>query len=121
MSRLFKTRTFSRWMRRTGLEDEALKAAVVEMEAGLVDADLGGCLLKKRVPLGNRGKRGGARTIVATRFSGSWFFVFGFGKNERASIEKDELRALQEVAVTLLALGDDELAEAVSVGELLEV
>ena len=54
-------------MRKSGLSDDALSAAVSEMASGLVDADLGGYLVKKRVPLPGKGKRGGARTIVATK------------------------------------------------------
>lgn len=48
---MFKTRTFARWSRKAGLGDAALRAAVDEMAAGLVDADLGGRVYKKRVPL----------------------------------------------------------------------
>lgn len=53
-------------MRKTELTDSALCAAVLEMAQGLVDADLGGGVVKKRVGLAGRGKRGGVRTLVAT-------------------------------------------------------
>jgi len=66
MRRVFKTRHFARWVRKTDLTDDALCKAVSEMAAGLVDADLGGGVLKKRVALPGRGKSGGARTLVAT-------------------------------------------------------
>ena len=66
MRRVFKTRHFSRWMRKTELTDSALCAAVSEMAAGLIDADLGGGAVKKRVALPGRGKSGSARTLVAT-------------------------------------------------------
>ena len=66
MRRVFKTRHFSRWMRKTELSDSALADAVNEMARGLIDADLGGGLVKKRLGLAGRGKRGGARTLVAT-------------------------------------------------------
>ena len=49
MTRLFKTRNFTRWMRKTDLSDELLYAAVGEMELGLIDADLGGGVVKKRI------------------------------------------------------------------------
>jgi hypothetical protein len=65
MRRVFKTRHFSRWMRKTDLTDVALCAAVVEMAAGLVDADLGGGIVKKRVALPSRGKSGSVRTLIA--------------------------------------------------------
>ncbi len=67
MRRVFKTRHFSRWLRKSDLTDAALCAAVSEMVAGLIDAEWGGDVLKKRVALPGRGKRGGARTLVATR------------------------------------------------------
>ena len=61
MERILKTNHFARWMRKSGLTDAALCAAVAEMVAGLVDADLGGGVVKKRVGLPGRGKRGAPR------------------------------------------------------------
>jgi len=109
MRRIFKTRYFVRWMRKTGLTDKALCMAVSEMESGLIDADLGGGVVKKRVSLPGRGKRGSARTLVATNKGKRWFFVFGFEKNERANISKKELEALQNIATDLLRLNSNQL------------
>jgi len=91
------------------------------MVQGLIDADLGGKVVKKRVGLAGRGKRGGARTLVATNKGNRWFFVFGFEKNERANIGDDELEALQEIAEQLLARTGRQLDEAVKDGSLLEI
>ncbi len=118
---MFRTRTFSRRMRKAGLSDEVLRKAVDEMVNGLVDADLGGHVVKKRVALSGQGKRGGARTIVATKLADRWFFLFGFGKNERANIDKDELKFLQEVAKELLEFDERQLATALMTGEIMEV
>lgn len=87
----------------------------------LVDARLGGQLVKKRVALQGRGKRGGARTIVATNLADKWFFLYGFNKNERDNIRPDELRMLQEVAGDLLAFDDDQLTRACAAGEIVEL
>jgi len=62
-------------MRKVGVSDGALSAAVDEMARGLVDADLGGHLVKKRVALPGQGKRGGVRMIVATTMGECWFFL----------------------------------------------
>ena len=91
------------------------------MQQGLVDADLGGYVVKKRVALPGQGKRGGARTLVATQLASRWFFLYGFSKNERANIDKDELKALQEMAKELLALSDANIAIALEAGEMTEV
>ncbi len=121
MKGVFKTRHFSRWMRKTELTDNALCAAVAEMAQGLIDADLGGGVVKKRIGLAGRGKRGGARTLVATNKGNRWFFVYGFEKNDRANIADDELEALKDIAAQLLARTGRQLDEAVEDGSLQEI
>lgn len=121
MMRVFKTKHFSRWMRKTELTDQSLCEAVAEMSRGLIDADLGGGVVKKRVGLAGRGKRSGARTLVATNKGTRWFFVFGFEKSERANITADELAALQEVAADLLGRTASALDTAVQDGALQEI
>ena len=56
MRRVFKTRHFSRWLKKSDLTDAALCQAVNEMVADLIDADLGGDIVKKRVALPGRGR-----------------------------------------------------------------
>ena len=119
--RIFETRYFSRWMRKTDLTDKALCAAIAEMMLGLIDGDLGGGIIKKRIGLAGRGKRGGARTLVASNKGNRWFFVFGFEKNDRANISADELEALQGLARELLARTNQQLDEAVVGGALQEI
>jgi hypothetical protein len=121
MRRIFKTRYFSRWMRKTDLTDKALCAAIAEMMLGLIDGDLDGGIIKKRIGLAGRGKRGGARTLVASNKGNRWFFVFGFEKNDRANISADELEALQGLARELLARTNQQLDEAVVGGALQEI
>lgn len=120
MDRLFKTKTFNRWSS-VGVTDKVLCKAVSEMKQGLVDANLGGHIFKKRIAITGRGKRSGARTLVATRLQDRWFFVFGFNKNERDNISAAELKYLQQLAQDLLSLNDRQLNIALNAGELLEV
>lgn len=108
-------------MRKTELTDEALCGAVREMSQGLIDADLGGGVVKKRVGLAGRGKRGSARTLVATNKGNLWFFVFGFEKNERANISAEEKEALQTIAQDLLSRTGKELDAEVEDGSLQEI
>ena len=108
-------------MNKTDLADADLRQSVTEMEAGLIDADLGGQLVKKRVAFPGRGKRGGARTIVATNRGDRWYFIFGFSKNERASIDKHELRALQELASDLLGQDAAAITAALKADQIVEI
>ena len=121
MKRVFKTRHFSRWTRKTELTDKALCRAVEEMVQGLIDADLGGGLVKKRVGLAVRGKSGGARTMLATNKASRWLFVYGFEKNDRANITDDELEALQDIAEQLLTRSSVQLDAAALDGALQEI
>lgn len=117
---IYKTKWFRRWAAREGLADAVLCSAVAELEQGLADA-LGGYVYKKRVALPGRGKRGGARTIVAFRRGASAFFIYGYSKNERDNIRDEELRALRLLAGQLLGYSAQGLAKAVESGELIEV
>jgi hypothetical protein len=117
----FKTRAFAKWANGEGLDDDALASAVAEMEQGLIDARLGSQVVKKRVALPGRGKRGGARTLVAFREHDKVFFIFGFAKNERANVTDDDLKALKLLAKELLNYPAATLKKAVEAGELIEI
>ena len=118
---IYKTRWFDRWARKQDLSTRALCEAVREMQAGLYEADLGGGLLKKRIARPGQGKSGGFRTLVATNKGSKWFFVFGFPKNVRSNIDKDEEDSLQKLASHLLSLSPPALVTAQRAGELMEV
>ena len=118
--RIFKNRPFSKWASKEGLNDALLLAAVDEMERGLIDANLGGHVVKKRVAVGGQGKSGGMRTLLAYRVGDKAFFVYGFAKSARANISADELRALKYLAKELLSYSDRALAKAIKSGALIE-
>lgn len=108
-------------MRKTELSDRSLCAAVLEMAQGLIDADLGGGVVKKRIGLAGRGKRGGARTLIATNRRNRWFFLFGFEKGDLANINTEEKKALQSLAQDLLTRTDEDLDSQVEDGALQEI
>lgn len=120
-SQILATKTFARWMRKNKVTSSDLVRATQEMVEGLIDADLGGNVVKKRVALHGRGKSSGARTIVATKFGRRWIYLFGFEKNERANIDNTELKALQELAKNYLELTAAEISAAIELGKLIEL
>jgi hypothetical protein len=95
--------------------------AVQEIEQGLIDGDLGGGVLKKRVGVPGRGKSGGARVVLATNRGDRWFFMFGFLKNQRANISPRELEVLRELARDLLDLNEKQIDAQTKSGALEEV
>ncbi len=118
---IYKTRWFRRWARGEGLTDSSLCTAIEEMRRGLFDADLGAGLFKKRVGRAGRGKSGGFRTLVATNKGDRWIFVYGFAKNERANIDKDEEAALKKLSVELLSYTAKAIGKAEEEKQLFEV
>lgn len=91
------------------------------MGQGLIDADLGGGVIKKRVALPGRGKSGSTRILVATNKGDRWFFVFGFEKNELGNISAKELDALQKIAADLLKLSLSQLDHHIESDALEEI
>ena len=118
---IYKTRHFARWARKIGLNDSLLESAVLEIRRGLLEADLGGGIVKKRIALPGRGKRGSTRTLLATNRDDRWFFVFGFEKNERENISEIELVTLKKFAKDLLGLTAAQIITAIGEGSLVEV
>ena len=119
--RILKNRGFSRAARKAGLTDQALCGAAAEIESGLIDARLGGFLLKQRIAKGGRGKSGGFRTIVAWREHDRLVFLFLFEKNERENITEAERQALAELGETYLRLTADTVDRLVAEGTLTEI
>ena len=119
--RILMGRGFARTARKLGLTDRALSVAVREIEAGLVDAHLGGFLLKKRIGIDGRGKSGGLRSILAHRQADRVVFLYVFGKNERDNITEREKLALSELGDEYMRLTVDRLDHLVSTDVLLEV
>jgi hypothetical protein len=122
--RVFKTKTFARFARKAGLGDATLCKAIVDAERGLIDADLGGGVIKQRIARPGEGKSGGFRVVILYKRGKRGkrgFFVYGFAKSERANIARDELAALRELASQMLAYDETEIAKAIASGPLIEV
>jgi hypothetical protein len=119
--RVFKSKHFSRYARKEGIENTALASAIREIEEGLVDAVLGGGLVKKRVAREGSGKSSGNRTIIAFSSAQRSLFLYGFAKNDRDNIGVDELRELRKLSQLFLGLKDDEITSALEIDKIEEI
>ena len=81
-----------------GLDDEAIKQAAKEITQGLIDADLGGGLIKKRIARGNRGKSAGWRCLIVRHSDDIAVLVHLFPKGEKANITAKEKKNLLKLA-----------------------
>ena len=119
--RVFKNKPFARFARKNEVSDRELCAAIQDANRGLIDADLGGGVIKQRVARRGAGKSGGFRTMIVFRFSALAIFVHGFAKSDVENIGAVELTALKKLASELLAYGADALEKAIASGTLMEV
>ena len=118
---IFKNTWFQRFARKEKITDEVLKDAIARAEKGIINADLGGNVIKQRIARVGQGKSGGYRTIIIFKKGDKAFFVYGFAKNERDNIDKNETDAFKKSANELLALSDKHIQELIENGALTEV
>jgi hypothetical protein len=119
--RIFKTKEFARFARREGISDAMLREAVERAGRGLVDADLGGGLIKQRVARPGQGRRGGFRTLMAFSFAQQTVFLYGFAKSERDNIGPDELEFWRRVARGFLGMDDAQWQTMLAARDIMEV
>jgi hypothetical protein len=107
------TKWFKKWARKANLSDENLLEAIENIENGLSVADLGGNIYKVRVQRPGKGKSSGFRTIVVYRVEEKAIFLYGFGKNEKSNIDKQELSYFKKLGNDLLALNEEQINNSI--------
>lgn len=121
IARIFKNGWFERFARKERIADASLRKAVQRAESGLVDADLGGGVIKQRVARTGQGKSGGYRTLILFRQGDRAIFAFGFAKSAQANISKADLALLRHAASEALEWSAGELDRLVASGTLMEI
>lgn len=119
--RVFKTKGFVRSVRRERISDANLVEAIRRAERGLIDAQLGGGIIKQRVARAGQGRSGGYRVLIAYRHQTLSVFLYGFAKNERDNIDDDELATLRDITKGWLHADPEALSRAIANGLIQEV
>ena len=118
---VLKTRWFTKFARNEEIADASLREAIARAERGLIDADLGGGLIKQRVARRGQGRSGGYRTVIAYRTGHRALFIFGLAKSDRENFAESELESAREIAKIWLPANDDQIAHGIRDGQLIEV
>ncbi len=119
--RIYANRWFTKFAAKEKITDATLVQAVHRAEIGLIDADLGGGLIKQRIARQGSGKSGGYRSILIFRSGERAIFVFAFAKNDRANLSAAELKAYRKAASIMLELGAEQIETEIEAGRLIEV
>ena len=112
--RVFIPKTIHRDAGRDGITDEDCQEAIRKAERGLVDARLGGGLIKQRIATGNRGAAKGSRAVVFYRRGEVAVFLHIFAKNRRANLTKSEMTEYLKFTQFLERLTEAQLNELVA-------
>ena len=119
--RVFTNAWFGRFARKEKISADVLWQAVDRAEKGLVDADLGGGVIKQRIARPGESKSKGYRSIVLYRKGDKAFFVYGFPKSDLGNIRDDEQEQFKKAAKSILALSDEQIRQLIENGQFEEV
>jgi len=119
--KIYKYQMFTKWAEAEGISNTLLREAILEINNGLYEANLGAGLYKKRIARKGQGKRGGYRTLVAFKQDDRAIFMLGFAKNKRDNISDKELAGLKKLAQHYLSATSAVIINAIKLGELIEV
>jgi hypothetical protein len=119
--RVYLNAWFARFARKEGIAADALWDAVDRVEQGLIDADLGGGVIKQRIARVGGGKAKDYRSIVLYCKADRAFFVFGFPKSMQGNIGADEALQFKKMAKHVLALADEPLQRLIDSGQFEEL
>ncbi len=112
--RIFKTKWFARFARRERISDSSLCEAVQRARRGLVDADLGGSVIKQRIARPGQGRSGGYRVLIAYRPEARAVFLYGFAKSERDNVDDEELETARDIARAWLEANTSQIGRAIA-------
>ncbi len=118
---VYKTKPFARFASKADIADADLWKAAWQANQGIIDADLGGGVIKQLIARPGQGKSGGSRTIVLLKKDNRAVFVYGFEKKDKADIRPDELEAFRKSAQMYLGCTNAEFAQRAKDGALLKV
>jgi hypothetical protein len=116
-----KTKPFDRFARKARITDADLWKAADIANRGIIDADLGGGVIKQRIARAGEGKSGGSRTIIAFRKDDRAIYVFGFEKKDQANIDRSDLEAFRELAQIALNYAQSEIENQLTIGALFNI
>ncbi|ATQ68101.1 MULTISPECIES: type II toxin-antitoxin system RelE/ParE family toxin [Methylosinus] len=95
--------------KKAGLTDEDYRTAIRKAERGLIDADLGGGLIKQRIPRDRLSGARGSRAIIFYKRGKLAIFLHLFAKSTKGNLTDSELAEFLEFGRNLDRLTDIEL------------
>lgn len=99
---VYKNKFFARFAGKAGIPDADLWKAARLANDGVIDADLGGGVIKQRIARTGQGKSGGSRSIILFKKDDRAVFIYGFEKRDVTNIGQNDLVAFRKLAEVIL-------------------
>ncbi|MBS0039809.1 type II toxin-antitoxin system RelE/ParE family toxin [Neisseria sp. Marseille-Q1983] len=119
--RIFKNQWIVKFAKKHKISNSELLEAVERADNGLIDADLGGGVIKQRIARQGQGRSGGYRSLILFKQADRAFFVYAFAKNDRENISDKELDVYRKAAAYYLKYTQAELAALKEDGIIMEI
>jgi hypothetical protein len=121
MLSVYKNKPFARFAKKARISDADLWKTACLANEGMIDAHLGGGVIKQRIARAGEGKSGGSRSIILFKKDDRAVYVYGFEKKDLANIRSNELEAFRELAEVILGYTKAEIMKRVQDGALFVV
>lgn len=118
---IYKTKWFVRYAKRERINDKILYEAIERAERGLIDADLGGFVIKQRVGREGQGRSKGYRVLIAYQAKTMAIFIYGFAKSDLDNLDDNELQSLREISRAWLNANNKKIKHSLENGSLQEI
>lgn len=119
--RIFRNQWIAKFAKKHKISDSELIEAVERAGKGVIDADLGGGVIKQRIARQGQGRSGGYRSLIFFRRGERAFFMTAFAKNDRENITDKELAELKKAAAIILAMTETDIEQAKANGTFTEI
>nr|WP_314575670.1 type II toxin-antitoxin system RelE/ParE family toxin [uncultured Neisseria sp.] len=119
--RIFRNQWITKFAKKHKISDSELIEAVERADKGVIDADLGGGVIKQRIARQGQGRSGGYRSLIFFRRGERAFFMTAFAKNDRENITNKELAELKKAAAIILAMTETDIEQAKANGTFTEI
>ena len=115
------TKYFAKWASKQKISEEELSNSLTELQSGNYEANLGGCLYKKRIRFEGLGKSSSGRAIICYKKDNIAIYIYGFSKNDKSNLTIKELTAFKALSKILIKFSATEIEQAIVNGNFIEV
>jgi len=109
-----KSKWFAKWAKKNKIKDSDLIFTIGNLMQNKSTVNLGSNLYKVRIAKPSKGKSGGYRTLIVYMQGNRSIYIYGFDKNEKDNLSKEELKDFRELSKTLSKITIKEIDRVVA-------